>query len=83
MTEPLTYNIEEAAAKLGTAFTPDWLKHHINELPHGRTGTGTGRGGRIFFDADDLTEIVRRHKKNVAPDPQPARVGPVSRRRAS
>lgn len=78
----LTHTVEQAAVKLGDSFSPDWLRHHIKELPHGRTGGGTGRAGRIFFTDADLAQIVAQFSVRP-PEPKPARVGPVTRRRAS
>lgn len=80
MTDRLTHTVEQASAKLGEAFTVDWIRHHIDELPHGRTGEGTGRAGRIFFTDADLEQIVAMR---AVRRPEPTRVGPVGRRRAS
>lgn len=81
MTEPLTFTPDQAAALLGDSFTADWLRHHIKELPHARTGSGTGRAGKICFTRAHLERIVAL--REVLPEPKPTRVGPVSRRRAS
>lgn len=80
MTDKLTFTVEEAAERLGAAFSPDWLRHHLADIPHGRTGKGSGRAGRIFFTATDLEQIVAQH---AVRRPDPARVGPVSRRRSA
>lgn len=80
MSDKLTFTVTEAAERLGAAFSPDWLHKHLADIPHGRTGNGTGRAGRVYFTAADLDEIVAQHKVHR---PEPTRVGPVSRRRAS
>lgn len=65
----LSFNIEEASRRLGPAFTVDWLKGHIDEIPHGKTGNGTGRAGRIYFTDAHLAQILVQFE--VQPDTTP------------
>lgn len=82
MTAPLSYTIEQAAERLGPAFTVEWLRGHMREIPHGKNGKGRGQGGRIYFTEHHLAEILVMHE--VRPD-QPAapKSSIVTRRRAS
>jgi hypothetical protein len=50
--------MEQAAERLGGPFTIDWLKGHLAQIPHLKTGNGTGRGGRVGFSEAHLAEIV-------------------------
>lgn len=79
----LTVSIEEAADRLGGPFTVDWLKGHIDEIPHLKVGAGTGRGGRIGFSEQHLAEIVLMFSVDPKPSSQPGDFTPVTRRRAS
>lgn len=58
MTEPLTFTLEEAAARLSGPFTADWLRGHLDEIPDIKLGSGRGRGGRIGFTETQLHAIV-------------------------
>ncbi len=58
MTSPLTYSLAEASERLGGPFTVDFLKGHLAELPHIKTGAGRGRGGRVAFSEQHLIRIV-------------------------
>jgi hypothetical protein len=84
MTAPLSYNVEEAAAALGSSFTVDWLKARIrrNAIPFGKTGDGDGKSGRIYFTPRHLERILAMysHEPDMAGDPT---AQPVTRRRAS
>jgi hypothetical protein len=59
VSEQLSYNVEQAAEKLGGPFTPDFLIGHLPEIPHLKLGKGTGRSGRIGFSELHLAEIVQ------------------------
>jgi hypothetical protein len=85
MTSPLSFNIEQASERLGPAFTVDWLKGHIDEIPHGKTGRGTGRSGRIYFTEAHLAQILLAFEvqPETAPAPGPDDFTPVSRRRSA
>lgn len=60
MTAPLVSDINQAAQRLGGGFTVDWLRNHLDQIPHVRTGGGTGRAGRIGFTEDHLRRIVEQ-----------------------
>jgi hypothetical protein len=84
VTTPLTYPIEQAAQRLGGSFTVDWLKGHLDELPHIKLGKGTGRSGRIAFSEAHLVAIVAMFTVDPAPASQPGDFSSVrGRRRAS
>lgn len=82
MTGPLTFNMREAADRLGSSFTYDWLKAQVREkkIPFGKTGKGDGRAGRIFFTAAHLERILALYSIEPSGD---APAQPVTRRRAS
>lgn len=81
--KPLTYDVPQAATRLGGPFTVDWLRGHLDEIPHLRVGSGRGRGGRIGFTDAQLDAIVDQH--TVAPKTSPALVAgdftPITRRK--
>lgn len=83
MTAPLTYTLEQAAQRLGGPFTVDWLKGHIDELPHIKVGGGTGRGGRIGFSEADLAAIVLMFRREPKPATDPGDFTPITRRRSA
>jgi hypothetical protein len=88
MSGPMTYTVEQAAERLGPAFTIDWLAKRAarDEIPHGKTGNGTGRGGRLYFTETHLAEILlmfERRPESVPAPSQPGDFTPVTRRRAS
>ncbi len=86
MTAPLTYNIEAAAARLGGPFTVDFLKNHLHEIPHIKSGNGRGRAGRIAFSESHLVQIVDKYtvKPVDAPTPEfPSMASPRRRRRSA
>ena len=68
---PLSYSLEEAPAVLGSIFTVEFLRSHIEDLPHIRLGKGRGRAGRIGFTEDQLREIVARYAVPARPLPKP------------
>lgn len=73
-TVPLTYSIDQAAERLGHVVTPDWLRHHLSEIPHVKSGDGVGRAGRIAFTEGHLAEILLMLEKRPAgsePTPGP------------
>jgi hypothetical protein len=69
---PLTYDCDQAAARLGSTFTPDWLKRHARELPHIKSGKGRGRAGRIGFTEAHLAEILVMFERRPAAAPAPS-----------
>lgn len=69
---PLTYTVEQAAERLGPAVTKDWIKHHIAELPHTRSGKGRGRAGRVAFTEAHLMEILLLIEHRPATSPIPS-----------
>lgn len=73
MTTPLSYTITEAAERIGPAVTVDWLKHHIAELPHTRSGKGRGRAGRVAFTEAHLHEILLLIEKRPEGSPGPTK----------
>lgn len=81
MTEPLVKTIDEASERMGRPFTRDFLKAHLDEIPHVRVGEGRGRGGRVGFTDEQMAEIVRMY--TVDPTPVRTTSGPITRRRAS
>jgi hypothetical protein len=81
MNDPIVKSIEEAAARLGKPFTVDWLKGHMDEIPHVKVGEGRGRGGRVGFTDEHLAQIVAMN--TVQPVRPAAPAGPITRRRAS
>lgn len=83
MTSPLTFTIEQAAARLGGPFTVDWLRGHLDEIPSIKVGGGTGRSGRIGFSEAHLARIVAMFSTEPEPGTQPGDFTPVTRRRAS
>lgn len=88
MSARLTYNVDEAAERLGAAFTVDWLKARVKrgEIPYGKSGNGTGRGGRVYFTEAHLAEIVLKYEHRPESMPAPSRpedFTPVTRRRRS
>lgn len=88
MTGPMTYTVEQAAERLGSAFPVDWLAKRAarGEIPHGKSGDGTGRGGRIYFTDTHLAEIVLMFERRPEAVPAPSQPGdftPVTRRRSA
>lgn len=83
MTAPLTHSIESAAARLGGPFTVDWLKGHIDEIPHIRTGKGRGRSGRIGFSEKHLEQIIAMFSVDPKPGTNPGDFTPLTRRRTA
>jgi hypothetical protein len=86
MSAPLSYTLAEAAARLGPAFTIDWLKARVKrrEIPFGKTGSGNGRAGRVYFTEAHLAEILVMHEQRPDDAPQPpAGFTPVTRRRTA
>lgn len=83
MTAPLTYSIDAAAERLGGPFTIDWLRGHIDEIPHVKTGRGSGRSGRIGFTEAHLTAIVAMFTVEPAPGTNPGDFTPLTRRRSA
>jgi len=81
MSEPMTFDYDQAADKLGAAISASWLKAHIKELPHRKFGLGTGRSGRVGFTQGDLDLILARFA--VTPDEQAANDGRITRRRSA
>lgn len=75
MTTPLTYNIEQAAERLGPICTADWLRKHAKDLPHVRSGKGTGRAGRIGFTEGHLAEILTLLEQRPESMPAPTEPG--------
>ena len=73
MSEPLTYNVEQAAERLGGPFTVDWLRKHLAQIPHLRSGAGRGKAGRVGFTEAHLAAIITAH--TVEPQPQAVRDG--------
>lgn len=71
MTAPLTYNVQQAAERIGPAVTVDWLKKHIKEIPHTRSGEGRGRAGRVAFTEAHLAEILQLLEKRPESMPAP------------
>ena len=61
-----------AADRLGESFTYDWLKSNLASLPHGKTGKGRGRAGRVFFTEAHLAEIVEKYTVRSDVEPEPA-----------
>jgi hypothetical protein len=74
MTTPLTYTIDQAAERIGPLVTVDWLKKHMSEIPHRKSGLGRGRAGRIGFTETDIAEIVQMLERR--PEDKPAPAGP-------
>lgn len=72
------YSIEQAAEELSPVVTVGWLRKHLSEVPHVKTGSGTGRAGRIGFTDEHLAEIVKFIEKRPAAPVS----GPVTRRRS-
>lgn len=70
--EPMSYDCEEAARRLGSIVTPDWLKRHARYYPHLRAGRGRGRSGRIAFTAEHLAIILADLEQTPAEKPVPA-----------
>lgn len=79
---PLTYDINAAAARLGGAFTVEWLRKRVNrgEIPHGKNGAGRGKAGRIYFTDAHLAEIIAMYEVRPASVPKS---GIVTRRRGA
>jgi hypothetical protein len=76
------YSIEEAAAELAPVFTIDWLRKHMSDIPHTKSGKGSGRAGRVGFTEAHLAEILAKFE--VRPEPKPEGASSlVTRRRAS
>jgi hypothetical protein len=75
MTTPLTYNVTQAAGRLGPIVTVDWLKSNVHRLPHLKSGKGTGRAGRIAFTEAHLAEILLILEQRPAEQPAPAGPG--------
>lgn len=82
--EPMSFDADQAADRLGRPFTADFLRGNLDRLPHIRLGHGRGRAGRVGFTQEHLDQIVRMH--SVAP-PTPAVVHeaftPITRRRTA
>lgn len=72
MSTPLTYSIEQAAARLGHVATADWLRHHLDEIPHVKSGKGSGRAGRVAFTEGHLAEILAMLEKRPEASPAPS-----------
>lgn len=60
MTAPLTFNVEQAAERIGPAVTVDWLKKAATarRIPCTRSGKGRGRAGKLAFTEAHLAEIL-------------------------
>ena len=82
---PLTMTIEQAAERLGSTFTVDWLKGHLHEIPHVKSGKGTGRAGRVGFTEAHLAEILLmfEQRPDETPTPDPDDWGVRTRRRSA
>jgi hypothetical protein len=83
VTTPLSFTLEQAAERLGGAFTVDWLKSRIKrrEIPFGKTGNGDGRAGRIYLTQQHLERILAQFSQEPpAADPELER---VTRRRSA
>lgn len=78
---PLTYSVEEAAERLGHVVTADWLRKRVDQLPHVKSGNGSGRAGRIAFTDAHLAEILAGLE--VRPVAAPTSESPVRRRRSA
>jgi hypothetical protein len=83
VTTPLTHTLPEAARLLGGAFTIDWLKGHIDEIPHGKVGNGTGRAGRIYFTDAHLQRILLMFAVEPQAGTTPGDFTPLTRRRSA
>lgn len=75
MTAPLTYSVEQAAERLGHVVTADWLKHHLEQIPHVKSGKGTGRAGRVAFTEGHLAEILLMLEKRPEGSQAPSEPG--------
>lgn len=64
-TVPLTYNMEQAAAKLGCPRT--WLRDQVTAgtVPHGRWAHVKG----VFFTPENLSEIIADRQRAVRAKP--------------
>jgi hypothetical protein len=52
------YSIDQVAEILGPVVTVDWLKKHLDQVPHLKSGRGTGRAGRLGFTRAHVEEII-------------------------
>lgn len=80
---PMTYTLPDAAERLGGPFTIDFLKKHLADLPHLKTGKGTGRSGRVAFSERQLEQIVAMFTVDPAPVADPAEFPSMVTRRGS